>query len=187
MRVGEKTAKIFRDPSYVDHGKGCNVVSREERIEMLKKEFSEVNTYNRPTYCSECGGVMVFQGLGEYKCEKCGFVDYDDYGKARNYVEKHMGANAAEVGKATGVSQRSIRDMLKEGKLEVAKNSVIFLKCEICGSLINSGRYCSKCEAAYHRDKEEMARKARHHGDTFGFSTERRKGEEGAKRFTRDE
>lgn len=187
MRVGEKPAEIFRDPSYVDRGKGCNVVSREERIEMLKKEFSEVNSYNRPTYCSECGGVMVFQGLGEYKCEKCGFVDYDDYGKARNYVEKHMGANAAEVGKATGVSQRSIRDMLKEGKLEVAKNSVIFLKCEICGSLINSGRYCSKCEAAYHRDKEEMARKARHHGDTFGFSTERRKGEEGAKRFSRDE
>ncbi|MCX4338575.1 MAG: hypothetical protein OSJ72_02915 [Lachnospiraceae bacterium] len=162
-------------------------MSREERIEMLKKEFSEVNTYNRPTYCSECGGVMVFQGLGEYKCEKCGSVDYDDYGKARNYVEKHMGANAAEVGRATGVSQRSIRDMLKEGKLEVAKNSVIFLKCEICGTLINSGRYCSKCEAAYHRDKEEMARKARHHGDTFGFSTERRKGEEGAKRFSRDE
>lgn len=171
----------------MDHGKGCNVVSREERIEMLKKEFSEVNTYNRPTYCSECGGVMVFKGLGEYQCEKCGFVDYDDYGKARNYVEKHAGANAAEVGKATGVSQKSIRDMLKEGKLEIAKNSVIFLKCEICGALINSGRYCSKCETAYHRDKEEMARKARHHGDTFGFSTERRKGEDGAKRFTRDE
>lgn len=29
-------------------------MSREERIEMLKKEFSEINTYNRPTYCAEC-------------------------------------------------------------------------------------------------------------------------------------
>ena len=101
-------------------------MSREERIEMLRKEFSEINTYNRPTYCSECGGVMVFKGLGEYQCEKCGFLEYDDYGKARNYVEKHMGANAAEVAKATGVPQKSIRDMLKEGKLEIARIPLYF-------------------------------------------------------------
>ena len=161
-------------------------MSREERIEMLRKEFSEINTYNRPTYCSECGGVMVFKGLGEYQCEKCGFLEYDDYGKARNYVEKHMGANAAEVAKATGVPQKSIRDMLKEGKLEIAKDSVIFLKCEICGAKISSGKDCPECEMNYDHDLEEMARKARHHGDTFGYSTERRKGEDGAKRFTRE-
>lgn len=130
---------------------------------------------------------MVFKGLGEYQCEKCGFLEYDDYGKARNYVEKHMGANAAEVAKATGVPQKSIRDMLKEGKLEIAKDSVIFLKCEICGAKISSGKYCPKCEMNYHHDLEEMARKARHHGDTFGYSTERRKGEDGSKRFTREQ
>lgn len=162
-------------------------MSREERIAMLKKEFTEINTYNMPTYCSECGAVMVYQGLGEYRCEKCGFLDYDDYGKARNYIEKHMGANAAEVAKATGVSQKSIREMLKEGRLEIAQNSVIFLKCEICGAMIRSGRYCPQCEMNYHHDLEEMARKARHHGDMFGYSTERRKGEEGSKRFTREQ
>ena len=135
-------------------------MSREERIEMLRKEFSEINTYNRPTYCSECGGVMVFKGLGEYQCEKCGFLEYDDYGKARNYVEKHMGANAAEVAKATGVPQKSIRDMLKEGKLEIAKDSVIFLKCEICGAKISSGKYCPKCEMNYHHDLEEKIGRA---------------------------
>lgn len=162
-------------------------MGREERIEMLKKEFNEINTYNRPTYCAECGGVMVYKGLGEYQCEKCGVLDHDDYGKVRNYVEEHAGANAAETAKATGVTQKSIRDMLKEGKLEISQNSAIFLKCEICGALIRSGKYCTKCEATYHKDLEEMARKARHGGDTFGYSTERRKGEEGAKRFTRDE
>ena len=70
-------------------------MGREERIEMLKKEISKVNTYNRPTYCEKCGGVMVFKGVGEYECEKCGALEYDDYGKVRNYIEKHMGANAA--------------------------------------------------------------------------------------------
>lgn len=162
-------------------------MSREERIQMLKKEFTEVNTYNMPVYCSECGGVMIFKGVGEYRCEKCGFIAYDDYGKVRNYLEEHPGANTAETSRAVGVTQKSIRDMLKEGKLEVSQNSAIFLKCEICGTKIRSGRYCPKCELNYHHDLEEMARKSRHHGDTFGYSTERKKGEEGAKRFTRDE
>ncbi|MDE6318136.1 MAG: hypothetical protein K2M22_00155, partial [Lachnospiraceae bacterium] len=94
--------------------------SREERIETLKKELSSIATYNRPTYCAECGGVMVFKGVGEYQCEACGFLDYDDYGKVRNYIEKHIGANAAEASKATGVSQKAIRDMLKEARLEIA-------------------------------------------------------------------
>ena len=152
--------------------------------ETLKKRMME--EYDCPVVCKECEGVLVYKGLGEYKCENCGAVEYDDYGKARNYVEKHMGANAAEVAKATGVPQKSIRDMLKEGKLEIAKDSVIFLKCEICGAKISSGKYCPKCEMNYHHDLEEMARKARHHGDTFGYSTERRKGEDGAKRFTRE-
>lgn len=162
-------------------------MSREERIEYLKREFSEVNTYNRPTYCSECGGVMVFKGVGEYQCEKCGYVDYDDYGKVRGYIEKHMGANAAEASKATGVSQKSIREMLKEARLEIAPNSTFFLRCEICGTAIRWGRFCQKCEMAHHRDIEEMARKSRHHDDMYGYSTEPRRGEEGSKRFKREQ
>lgn len=160
---------------------------REEKIAMLKKEFVEANTYNRPMYCSKCEGVMVFRGVGEYECEKCGFLDYDDYGKVRNYIEQNMGANAAEASKATGVSQKAIRDMLKEGKLEVAPNSTIFLRCEICGAAIRLGRFCPKCEAEHHKDLEEMARKSRHRDDMFGYSTERRRGEEGSKRFTRED
>lgn len=160
--------------------------SREERIHLLKKEFIEVNSYNRPIYCPECEGVMVFKGVGEYECEKCGLLAYDDYGKVRNYIEEHAGANAAEASKATGVSQKAIRDMLKEARLEIAPNSAFFLRCEICGAAIRSGRFCSKCETAHHRDLEEMARKSRHNDDMFGYSTERRKGEAGAKRFTRE-
>ena len=162
-------------------------MSREERIELFKREFSEEHTYNRPTYCSECGGVMVFQGVGEYQCEKCGYVDYDDYGKARGYIEEHMGANAAEVSKATGVTQKAIRVMLKEARLEIAPDSPFFLRCEICGASIRMGRFCPKCEVAHHRDIEEMARKSRHQDDMYGYSTERRKGEDGSKRYRRDE
>lgn len=159
--------------------------SREEKINALKKEFG-MSSYNRPTYCEKCGGVMVFKGVGEYHCEDCGHVAYDDYGKVRNYIEQNVGANAAEASKATGVSQKAIRDMLKEAKLEIAPNSSFFLRCEICGASIRWGRFCPRCEANHHKDLEEMARQSRHRDDTFGYSTERKKGDDGAKRFSRE-
>lgn len=160
-------------------------MSREEKIEMLKKEFKDINAYNRPTYCQECGGVMVFKGVGEYQCEECGFVAYDDYGKARNYLEKHTGATSTQVSEATGVSQRSIREMLKEARLEIAPNSNFFLQCEVCGAAIRMGRYCPKCETIYHRNMEE---KARARNDKMsGFGVDVRKAEEGSKRFKRED
>ncbi len=158
--------------------------SKEEKIQMLQKEFQEVNAYNRPTYCQECGGIMIFKGVGEYECEKCGYLAYDDYGKARNYLERHTGATSAQVSQATGVSQRSIREMLREARLEIAANSNVFLQCEVCGASIRMGRFCPKCETAYHRNLEE---KARARNDKMaGFSTEIPRGEDGSKRFRRE-
>lgn len=169
-----------------DCGKGLGVVSeKEERAIRSRKELLDFNQLNMPTYCEKCGGVMIFKGVGEYKCEDCGFLDYDDYGKARNFLEKHPGATSAEVSRETGVSQKSIRDMLREERLEIAPNSAVFLKCEICGESIRSGRFCKKCEISYHRRMEENARAGRNLNLT-GFGTEKSAIEDGAKRFTRD-
>lgn len=158
---------------------------REQKTENLRKGLLDLSRMNMPTYCEQCGGVMIFKGVGEYKCEDCGFLDYDDYGKARNYLEKHPGATSAEVSMATGVSQKALRDMLREERLEIAANSSVFLRCEICGTDIRYGRFCKRCETSYHREIEEKARADRNL-QLSGFGTERPKGEDGAKRFTRE-
>lgn len=139
--------------------------------------------YNMPRECEECGGVMVFKGLGEYQCERCGFLAYDDYGKVRNYIEGHRGANAAEIEAAIGVPQKTIRRLLKEGRLEVAEGSRTFLRCEICGKDIRSGRYCPECETKVHRNLEA---KQREQNNLQGFSLNQ-KSDEGHRRFMRDE
>ena len=99
---------------------------REEKTERLKKELLDDDNYNRPTICTECGGIMIFKGVGEYKCEKCGCIGFDDYGKARNYIELHPGATMAEVASETGVAQKAIRSMIKECRLEIAPTSNVF-------------------------------------------------------------
>ncbi|MCM1191615.1 MAG: MerR family transcriptional regulator [Butyrivibrio sp.] len=140
--------------------------------------------YNIPRICKNCGGVLVFKGVGEYCCEDCGAPDYDDYGKVRRYIEEHKGATAAQIESAIGVSQRSIRQMLKEGRLEVTQDSKTFLRCEVCGKSIRSGRYCPECEVSVHRSLEAEQRaqiKKNIHGTGLA-----QKGEEGQKRFRRD-
>ena len=139
--------------------------------------------YHRPTICEKCGGVMVFKGVGEYECEDCKHHQYDDYGLVRNFVEKNKGATASEIEDKTGVKQRTIRQMLRESRLEVALDSKMFMHCEICGTNIRSGRFCPKCEAAYHHKVEEQARLQKHmKGIGMGGDTSH-----GEKRFTLDE
>jgi len=137
---------------------------------------------NRPTNCPSCEGIMVFKGLGQYKCEDCGLFEYDDYGKARNYIEEKPGANVYEISEATGVSRKALTNMVKEGRFEIAKDSKTFLVCEVCGVNIRSGRACKNCESAYHKAYEEDVRRTNIKGG-FGKGE---MGEEGLKRFRRD-
>lgn len=143
-----------------------------------------LDEYHRPTVCMECNGIMVYKGVGEYRCEDCNTSDYDDYGKVRNYLEKHRGANVSEVSDATGVSHRIIREMIKEKRFEVIDNRGNYICCEMCGVNIKSGRLCEKCEISYHRQLEEQVRAERKApimgGDAKQF------GEKGSKRFTRE-
>lgn len=161
-------------------------VDREEKQIKFRRELLDISHLNMPTFCEKCQGVMVFKGVGEYKCEDCGHLEYDDYGKCRNYIETHPGATSAQVSAGTGVSQKAIRQMLKDQRLEIAPNSHAFLKCESCGASIRYGRLCKACEVKYHRELEDEARAHKPHSNMSGFSTKVPKGEEGAKRFTKD-
>lgn len=144
-----------------------------------------INSYNIPYTCEQCGGVMVYMGVGEYRCENCDFLDYDDYGKVRNYIEQHRGATAAEIEDAVGVSQRSIRRMLKESRIEIAEGSKIFLHCELCRKEIRSGRFCQECEMKVHRNIEEQQREALRR-DIQGYG-QSKSGDSGHRRFMRDD
>lgn len=124
---------------------------------------------------------MKYDGVGEYHCEDCNSIDYDDYGIVRTYIEKHPGANAAEVEAATGIPQKTIRQMLKEERLEVREDSATFLRCERCGASIRSGRLCGKCVLEVSKEKE-LQKKAGQKKNIQGYSGEL-SGATGKKRY----
>lgn len=143
-----------------------------------------VHIYNIPTSCKHCGGVLVYKGLGEYKCERCDATDYDNYGKARTYIEKNPGATAVDIEKNTGVSKAAIREMLKESRFEIIEGARSFLYCEGCRKEIRSGRYCPECEKNIHTTLEKEQRekmRSKLQGFTVSMGAE-----EGQRRFVRD-
>ncbi len=129
-----------------------------------------------PGRCSACGGKLKYKGLGEYECEECANMEYDDYGKVRGYLEKHPGALQGEVSKATGVPANRIRGLLQQERIEIAAGSGVFLYCEMCGEKIRSGVRCPKCEAAFRKEVEARKRSERTHPDISGHSTNKEGG-----------
>ena len=150
---------------------------------MDTKLFRYVQIYDVPTVCKNCGSVLVYRGLGEYRCEKCKEQDFDNYGKTRNYIEKHPGASAVDIEKNTGVSKAAIREMLKESRFEIVEGAKSFLRCEGCGKEIRSGRYCQECEKDIHlRIEQQQREKLRENLHGYALN---QGGQEGQGRFVR--
>lgn len=147
------------------------------------RKLLEAGYYNRPYICSNCGGNLIFKGVGEYHCEMCKAVEYDDYGKVRVYLEAHRGANISQIEAATGVSRKAIQQMVKEERFDVTQDSRISLYCERCHKKIKSGRFCSKCELEFNKELEERNRAVRNI-KMEGVAMEK-KDSKGAKRFER--
>lgn len=146
-------------------------------------EFLDLNI---PKICEFCEHTKLkYIGVGEYECEECQHIMYDDYGRVRNYIEKHPGATQNDVSRETGVSTNTIRRLLKEDRIQIAPGSAMFLHCENCGTNIRSGRLCDSClklkEASENRAKKP--RDLKH--ITGGFIRSEKKESGGAKRFTR--
>ncbi len=143
----------------------------------------EKDGLNKPMICKECGGHMKFQGLGEYRCEECGTLAYDDYGKVRNYLEEHRGATAYEISQEIGIPQRNIRKLIREERIEVSENSRVFVKCKMCGQDIRLGDLCDSCKKKK-TDLEIKSKNTKRSATMSGYG--KTKGEVGSKRFRRE-
>jgi len=118
-------------------------------------EFGEI-IFNKPSVCKLCKGRMIFKGVGEYRCEDCLNLEYDDYGKVRNYIENKHGATMLEIENAVNVKQKVIRQMLKEERFEITSNSNVFMICEACGKEIRSGKLCHKCSSVFAKKQGDL-------------------------------
>jgi ribosomal protein L32 len=100
---------------------------------------------HRPFKCEICGGQVAYIGLGQYQCKQCSYINFDDYGKVRDFLDENNSAPSVVISEVTGVDKDIVDLMLEEGILEITENSKVYLKCSKCGDPIRYGRMCKKC------------------------------------------
>lgn len=89
-------------------------------LEQLLTNMRDQANGDKPVMCPNCNVEYKYLGLGHYKCEKCGRLDTDDYGKVRDYVEQseeEVGVDKASVD--TGVAVERIRELIDMGKISL--------------------------------------------------------------------
>ncbi len=101
---------------------------------------------SKPTKCDICRGGVIYRGNGEYCCKRCNRIMYDDYGKVKQYVDKHGTSSILRLAKETGVSKDVLDYLVRDGVLTVSVDEETDeMTCAKCGCMIESGRYCKKC------------------------------------------
>lgn len=78
----------------------------------------------QPTVCPDCGVNYEYMGGGHYQCKKCGKEDVDDFGKVKDYLEANGPTSMFTIEKETGVKRDIMRELLSQGRLEIAGDTV---------------------------------------------------------------
>ncbi|MBP5292450.1 MAG: hypothetical protein J6Y90_07520 [Lachnospiraceae bacterium] len=97
--------------------------------------------------CEHCCCFFNYPGFGSKYCHNCRIKDEEEQHKVKEYLREHGSASAQELTLMTGVPESTIRQYLREGMLEIPEGSPIYIKCEMCGTDIRSGRWCQMCAA----------------------------------------
>ena len=87
-----------------------------------EEQFSQLLYDTKPVTCEACGGKYEMIRQGTYKCNKCGDIVYDDFGKIKRFLEEHGPAPATVISQNTGVPVTKITELIREGRIETTKS-----------------------------------------------------------------
>lgn len=107
--------------------------------------------------CRKCGRFFEYMNVGYGLCPTCTIVDDITFKKVKEYIREQGTATAEEVAKALDISESTILQYLKDGRIEIPEGSPIFIKCELCGADIRYGKYCQDCVTKLKKDLKGSA------------------------------
>ncbi len=101
--------------------------------------------------CHLCG--KMYQFIRSPYCGDCLEEIDQQYMLMRNYLDDNPQAQIPQVAKATGVSERIIFYLLREGRLHLGSKELV---CDRCKTPIDSGRMCASCLSILHKGLGEI-------------------------------
>lgn len=97
---------------------------------------------NKLKNCSGCG--KLYMEVGQGMCPACYDKELEEEQVVYAYVRDHDKCGIQEIVKETGVKERTVLRMLKNGRF-VASGFTITYPCQGCGTPITNGKMCDKC------------------------------------------
>ncbi len=127
--------------------------------------------------CKGCKKMFQYVA-GPQLCPRCRQLEEEMFQRVKEYLRENPGESMNIVSEETEVPVVLIEKFLREGRLEIASNSLISLSCEICGRKITTGRFCHTCkgeltnnlnEAKRSLVKENAPKATQHDGEKMRF------------------
>lgn len=95
--------------------------------------------------CKACGKLFIYQS-GPSICKKCLSILEEKFEQVKDYLYENPRASIQNISEANEVSVQLITKWIREERLEYTPDSLIGIDCEICGTIIKSGRFCKGCK-----------------------------------------
>ena len=113
---------------------------------------------NKLKNCSGCGRLYLDTGVGI--CPDCQQKELDAEDMVAAYVRENQGCTVAEVCAATGISEKIIRRMIRQGRFSNIPGVEFRYPCARCGEMIDHGDYCFSCQRQITADLVAQQQKA---------------------------
>lgn len=96
--------------------------------------------------CRKCGRLYNYIS-GQNICSRCKEELEERFQMVKEYVYNHPEANIQQVSDDCEVELAQIKRWIREERLTFSESSAVGIECELCGSLIKTGRFCERCKA----------------------------------------
>ena len=105
--------------------------------------------------CPECGKLCIKTAAG--MCPNCYRLEQDNEEVVASYVRDNPKSSVEEIHEATGVKEKTIFRMIKNGRF--MDDFQVTYPCEKCGTEIVRGRLCDECNHRILKDIQDSQAK----------------------------
>lgn len=128
---------------------------------LLRRPGSRAAAYgqNKPVLknCVECGRIFS-PTRGEKICRDCRLKEEELERQVMSYVRDHPGISIQEAVRGTGVPEKIVKRMAREGMFVTQGFAAnVTYPCTRCGKPISSGTYCTDCLQALRNETKKAA------------------------------
>lgn len=95
--------------------------------------------------CRRCRAIFNYV-VGPQICPQCREQIEAKFQEVKNYVYANKRATVPVISKECNVEMSQIHAWIREERLVFADDSPIGIGCELCGTMIKTGRFCAKCK-----------------------------------------